>query len=121
LIGGRTKSALNFDDLANSIRSMRRWRWLFELIKIPSSPKKRWWRLHRWLKIDPDAAHDAQFKADERIVLGMIASMTPSERRNPVIINHSRQRRIAAGPGVTVNDVSSAVACVTNWPENHQS
>jgi signal recognition particle GTPase len=111
-------SALNFDDLANSIRSMRRWRWLFELIKIPSSPKKRWWRLHRWLKIDPDAADDAQLKAEdaeEQMILAMIASMTPSERRNPTIINHARQRRIAAGSGVAVREVSQAVALVTYW------
>lgn len=110
--------AYNFDDVAASMHSMRRWRWLLELIKFLSPPKNRWWRLHRWLKIDPDAADDAQFKAEEgvqRMILAMIASMTPSERRNPTIINHARQQRIAAGSGVAVREVSQAVALVTYW------
>jgi signal recognition particle subunit SRP54 len=37
---------------------------------------------------------------------GMIDSMTPAERRNPEIIKASRKRRIAAGAGVTVQEVN---------------
>ena len=37
---------------------------------------------------------------------GIINSMTPKERRNPDIIKASRKRRIAAGAGVTVQEVN---------------
>ncbi len=39
-------------------------------------------------------------------VTAIIRSMTPSERRNPKIINGSRRVRIANGSGVTVTDVN---------------
>ena len=39
----------------------------------------------------------------------IVYSMTPAERRDPDIIDSSRRRRIAAGAGVVVNDVSSLV------------
>jgi signal recognition particle subunit SRP54 len=39
----------------------------------------------------------------------IVYSMTPVERRDPDIIDSSRRRRIAAGAGVAVNDVSSLV------------
>ena len=39
----------------------------------------------------------------------IIRSMTPQERRNPDILNASRRRRIAAGAGVTVQDVNQLV------------
>ncbi len=35
--------------------------------------------------------------------------MTPTERRDPDIIDSSRRRRVAAGAGVEVNDVSGLV------------
>ncbi|MFZ0035090.1 MAG: signal recognition particle protein [Sedimentisphaerales bacterium] len=40
---------------------------------------------------------------------GIVHSMTTAERREPEIIDSSRRRRIAAGSGVEVNDVSSLV------------
>ena len=36
----------------------------------------------------------------------IIQSMTPRERENPAILNHSRKRRIAAGAGVKVEDIN---------------
>jgi signal recognition particle subunit SRP54 len=39
----------------------------------------------------------------------IVYSMTPAERRDPDIIDSSRRRRVAAGAGVAVNDVSSLV------------
>lgn len=39
-------------------------------------------------------------------VEAIINSMTPLERRNPDLLNASRKRRIAAGSGVTVQDVN---------------
>jgi len=40
---------------------------------------------------------------------GIMHSMTPAERREPEIIDSPRRRRIAAGAGVEVNDVSGLV------------
>jgi signal recognition particle subunit SRP54 len=37
---------------------------------------------------------------------GMINSMTPQERAQPELIKASRKRRIAAGAGVTVQEVN---------------
>ncbi|HNR41873.1 MAG TPA: signal recognition particle protein [Bacteroidales bacterium] len=45
---------------------------------------------------------DNAFKSIEAI----IRSMTPGERRNPVILNGSRRKRIATGSGTTVQDVN---------------
>jgi signal recognition particle subunit SRP54 len=39
----------------------------------------------------------------------IVNSMTPTERRNPKIINGSRRARIAGGSGVTVSEVNSLV------------
>ena len=38
---------------------------------------------------------------------GMVCAMTIKERRNPVILNASRRRRIAAGSGVTVAELNT--------------
>jgi len=38
---------------------------------------------------------------------GMVCAMTLKERRNPVILNASRRRRIAAGSGVTVTELNT--------------
>ena len=32
--------------------------------------------------------------------------MTPYERENPSVLNHSRKRRIAAGAGIKVEDIN---------------
>jgi signal recognition particle subunit SRP54 len=44
-----------------------------------------------------------------RRVEGIVHSMTADERRDPDLIDSSRRRRIAAGAGVDVHDVSSLV------------
>lgn len=41
-----------------------------------------------------------------RRIEGIINAMTPQERRNPAILKASRKRRIAAGAGVTVQEVN---------------
>ena len=40
-------------------------------------------------------------------VVAIIDSMTPKERRNHMIINGSRRRRIAKGSGTSVQDVNN--------------
>jgi signal recognition particle subunit SRP54 len=42
-------------------------------------------------------------------VSAIIQSMTPTERRDPKVLNGSRRLRIARGSGTTVNDVNSLV------------
>ena len=53
---------------------------------------------------DVDIDDDA-FQGIESI----IHSMTPYERQNPVVLNGSRRRRIAAGSGTTVADVNQLI------------
>jgi signal recognition particle subunit SRP54 len=48
----------------------------------------------------------AQGEKQMRRIEGIINSMTPQERRNPGILKASRKRRIAAGAGVTVQEVN---------------
>jgi len=47
-------------------------------------------------------------EADKRLkrIEAIIFSMTPEERRNPVIIDGSRRRRIAQGSGTTPREVN---------------
>jgi signal recognition particle subunit SRP54 len=52
---------------------------------------------------------DAQVDAQLPRVEAMIRSMTPQERTDPSIINGSRRKRIAAGSGMTVQDVNKLV------------
>lgn len=55
----------------------------------------------------PDEVKD---KMDDKIIYrkeAIINSMTPKERRNPEIIKGSRKKRIAAGAGVEIGEVSS--------------
>lgn len=48
---------------------------------------------------------EAQMKRTESIIL----SMTPEERANPDLMNMSRKKRIAAGSGVSINEVNALV------------
>ena len=48
---------------------------------------------------------EAQMKRTESIIL----SMTPEERANPDLMNMSRKKRIAAGAGVSINEVNALV------------
>ncbi|HSO42702.1 MAG TPA: signal recognition particle protein [Rhodospirillales bacterium] len=51
----------------------------------------------------------AETKVDDKMIArqeAIILSMTPAERRNPKLLNASRRRRIAAGSGSTVADVT---------------
>jgi len=51
--------------------------------------------------IDSDAA-----ERDMKRIEAIILSMTPTERRNPAIINGSRRKRISRGSGTTVEEVN---------------
>jgi signal recognition particle subunit SRP54 len=56
-------------------------------------------------KIDPSKLDDKQLLRQ----VAIIDSMTPIERYNPHILNAKRKRRIAAGSGVSVNDVNKLI------------
>ncbi len=63
------------------------------------------------IKMIPGIDHKALAgaKIDERAPIrldAIISSMTPKERDNPQIINFSRKKRIAAGSGVTIEEVN---------------
>ena len=51
-------------------------------------------------------------QADKSVarIEGIINSMTPAERRKPELIKANRKRRIAAGSGVTVQEVNRLLA-----------
>jgi signal recognition particle subunit SRP54 len=52
----------------------------------------------------------ADLEKDMNRLFGVIDSMTPDERRNPSrVIDQSRRRRIAAGAGVELHEVSDLV------------
>jgi signal recognition particle subunit SRP54 len=59
-------------------------------------------RLRQQLNIDNEEAQN-QLKKVEAIIY----SMTPSERRNPRVLNANRKKRIAAGSGTTVQDINA--------------
>jgi len=56
-------------------------------------------------KMMPEGGFD-QAEEELKMPEAIILSMTLKERRNPLIINGSRRRRIAAGSGTTVQDVN---------------
>jgi signal recognition particle subunit SRP54 len=60
------------------------------------------------LKDLKDAKLDEQISEKEiNRIIAIIDSMTPKERRNHMLVNGSRRRRIAKGSGTTVQDVNN--------------
>jgi signal recognition particle subunit SRP54 len=53
-------------------------------------------------KVDEDTISPDDLKREEAIIL----SMTPQERKNPLIIGPRRRKRIARGSGTAVYDVN---------------
>jgi signal recognition particle subunit SRP54 len=51
----------------------------------------------------------SEFDREVKLVQGIIDSMTPSERRDPGLIDLSRRRRIAAGSNTEQAEVSSLI------------
>ena len=90
------KGHFDLDDLASQLRQMRKMGGMSSLIgMLPGIGK---------MKKQLDSAN-----LDDRLLIrqeAMIQSMTPKERRNPQIIAASRKKRIAAGSGMTVQDVN---------------
>ena len=93
------KGKFDFDDLAEQLGQVEKVGGLQDILSmIPG--------LGKMAKIRQQAA---QAGIDENVIKhqkALISSMTPGERRNPDMIKASRKRRIAAGCGLTVQDVN---------------
>ncbi|MBR3980257.1 MAG: signal recognition particle protein [Bacteroidales bacterium] len=91
-----SKNQFNFEDFLAQIQQIKKMGNLKDLASmIPGMGKAL-----KNIDIDDDA-----FKGVEAI----IRSMTPEERANPIILNGSRRKRIAAGSGTTVQDVNKLI------------
>ena len=90
------KGSFGFDDFLKQMQAVKKMGGIKDMMKMMPG-------MGGQLKdVDLDGG---ELKQTEAIVY----SMTPAERRNPDIIDSSRRRRVAAGAGVAVNDVSSLV------------
>lgn len=90
----RNAADLNLEDFLEQMQQMKKMGPLSNILgMLPGVGNKL-----KDVEIDENA-----FKKPEAIV----RSMTPQERRHPDILNASRRKRIAAGAGVTVQDVNA--------------
>lgn len=90
------KGQFTLEDMADQFRQLRRIGDMKGLLgMLPGIAKMK-------RQID-DANIDEKMVARQEAI---ILSMTKAERRNPKILNASRRRRIAAGAGMTVQDVN---------------
>ncbi len=86
-----------FDDFLKSYRMLRKMGPVKGILKMLPGVGQQ---------LDGIDIDEAQMARVEAIVL----SMTPHERRSPLIINGPRRRRIAAGSGTTIDDVNKLLA-----------
>jgi signal recognition particle subunit SRP54 len=98
----------DFEDFLEQMQQMRRLGPLEQLLKmLPLG------QMGAQLKEVDFAAGEKEMARFEAIV----RSMTPKERRHPEIINGSRRKRIAAGAGVSAQQVNQAI---TNFEQMRQ-
>ena len=91
-----SKNQFDFEDFMSQIQQIKKMGNLKELASmIPGVGKAL-----KKIDIDDDA-----FKGVEAI----IQSMTPHERKNPMLLNGSRRKRIANGSGTSIQDVNKLV------------
>ncbi|MFH1679191.1 MAG: signal recognition particle protein [Candidatus Eisenbacteria bacterium] len=85
--------SFTLDDFAEQLRSVRRMGPLDQVLgMIPGAS-----RLPKGLEVDEKALGRVE---------AILSSMTPIERREPVVLNGSRRRRIARGSGTSVQEVN---------------
>jgi len=92
------RNEFDLGDFGDQLRAVRRMGSLGDLLGMMPGMKK----LTR--SVDPDAAERELRKAE-----AIISSMTNQERRNAMILNASRRRRIARGSGNSVSDVNRLI------------
>jgi signal recognition particle subunit SRP54 len=89
------KKTLGFDDFLSQIKQVQKMGSMKDLVgMIPGANK-----------ISPDDIDEDAFKGAEAI----IQSMTPKERSQPKLLNHSRKKRIASGSGMKIEDVNRLI------------
>ncbi len=89
------KNSFGFDDFLSQIKQVQKMGSIKDLMgMIPGANK-----------ISPDDIDEDAFKGIEAI----IQSMTPKERSQPKLLNHSRKKRIALGSGTKVEDVNRLI------------
>ena len=89
------KNSFGFDDFLSQIKQVQKMGSMKDLVgMIPGANK-----------ISPDDIDEDAFKGIEAI----IQSMTPKERSQPKLLNHSRKKRIASGSGTKVEDVNRLI------------
>ena len=89
------KNSFGFDDFLAQIKQVQKMGSMKDLVgMIPGANK-----------ISPDEIDEDAFKGIEAI----IQSMTPKERSQPKLLNHSRKKRIALGSGSRVEDVNRLI------------
>ena len=89
------KNSFGFDDFLSQIKQVQKMGSMKDLMgMIPGANK-----------ISPDDVDEDAFKGIEVI----IQSMTPKERSQPKLLNHSRKKRIALGSGTKVEDVNRLI------------
>ena len=89
------KNSFGFDDFLAQIKQVQKMGSMKDLVgMIPGGNK-----------ISPDEIDEDAFKGIEAI----IQSMTPKERSQPKLLNHSRKKRIALGSGSRVEDVNRLI------------
>jgi signal recognition particle subunit SRP54 len=92
------RNEFDLSDFGEQLRAVRRMGSLGDLLGMMPGMK----RLARG--VDPEAAERELKKAE-----AIIGSMTNEERRNVMILNASRRRRIALGSGNSVSDVNRLI------------
>lgn len=87
------KNKFGFDDFLNQIQQIKKMGDMKDLVgMIPGAGK-----MMKDVDIDDDSF---------RHIEAIIHSMTPKERSNPTLIDHSRKKRISKGSGTSLDDVN---------------
>ena len=105
----RAESALSADEAADLAEKARTASFTLEDFRDQLLQLKKMGPLDELLEMIPgiNKLKGIQGGEDQLVKIGaMIDSMTPAERRDHALINGSRRRRIAAGSGVTVQDLN---------------
>ncbi len=91
------RQEFTLEDLRDQLRQLRRMGPLSQLLELLPGQLRG--------AASPADVDETRFVA----VTALIDSMTPDERRNPVILNKSRRRRIARGSGRTVQELNQLI------------
>jgi signal recognition particle subunit SRP54 len=92
-------SSFNFEDMLGQFKAMRKMGNFQSLIRMIDGYSKT---------LSEEQLSRISDKNVDRIE-AIILSMTPTERRDPDLINGSRRKRLASGSGTSVEDVNKLI------------